>query len=127
MFRRLVPVLLVLAASAARAECPDVPGWQPLDMMQPGDTWLDAYWLHANLAGHRVHYDGGDEYYLPGGRYRFDSGGQSWAAPGYRFYDNGARCIDYPDGPRVDYYIISNGRLTLINAQGERFTGLLTD
>lgn len=113
------------AAPMARAECPATPGWQPLDFLLPGDDWLDGYWLRVNLAGHSVRYPGGIETYDADGSYRFTAGEQSWTAPAYRFYDNGARCIDYAQGPRVDYYILARGRLTLVTEAGERFTGLL--
>lgn len=125
------PALLLIAcltaAAPARADCPDAPGWHPLDYLQPGDAWLDGYWLTVNLSGHSVRYDGGHEEYREDGSYRFTAGAQSWTAPAYRFYDNGARCIDYPDGPRVDFYILGQGRLVLITERGDRFIGLITD
>jgi hypothetical protein len=126
---RLIPavIALMVAAPLARAECPPEPGWQPLDFLLPGDGWVDLYWLNTNLPGHTILYDGGSEHYLEDGSYRFVAGDQSWQAPGYRFYTAGARCIDYPEGPRVDYYVISAGRLVLVTERGERFTGLLTN
>lgn len=126
MLRPLILALALAAATGARAECPDTPDWQPLDMLQPGDQWLDLFWMNANLPGQHVHYEGSDEYYLADGRYRFEAGALIRVAPGYRFYDGGARCVDYPDGPRFDYYILSHGRLTLLNQRGERYVGLLT-
>ncbi|MCB1389169.1 MAG: hypothetical protein KDK12_08555 [Rhodobacteraceae bacterium] len=127
MFRPVMLFLACLAASPARAECPAEPSWQPLDFLEPGDRWVDLYWLNFNLPGHAIHYDGGTEHYEDDGRYRFVAGPQSWEAPRYVFYASGARCIDYPEGPRVDYYVLSGGRLTLINEQGERFVGLMTN
>ncbi|MEO0937708.1 MAG: hypothetical protein AAFY38_06100 [Pseudomonadota bacterium] len=111
-----------LAASVvgAHAACPErAPrvGWNT----QSGDARVSAEFLAQNLAGKRVGFSGGGtEHYRGNGSYRFSAGGQTFRADGYKFYENGVRCIGYAP-PRFDLYVVNNGKLILVNEQGGRF------
>ncbi|WP_068306654.1 hypothetical protein [Pararhodobacter sp. CCB-MM2] len=126
MHRLLLCITLAVTATGAKATCPDNPTWSVAPFLQPGDQRIDYWWLIETLGQSRVTYPGGREEYLAGGLYRFTAGDQSWDAPRYRFYRDGARCIDYPQGARVDYYVLNGGRLVLINADGTRSIGLIS-
>lgn len=126
MLRLLTFLAVALAMSEADAACPDNSPWSVAPFLQPGDQRIDYWWLTETLGNGRIEYPGGTEEFLPGGRYRFTAGAQSWEAPAYRFYRDGARCIDYPQGARVDYYVLNSGRLVLINADGTRSIGLIS-
>lgn len=126
MRRLALACLTVCVPTAASAACPDAPDWSIAPFLQAGDQQIDYWWLVETLGHARIDYAGGTEEYLPGGAYRFTAEGFSWEAPATRFYRNGARCIDYPDGPRIDYYLLANGRLVLVDRQGTRYIGLIS-
>lgn len=112
--------VLMLGAGTAIAACPSNPPSSSKVNFHSNDQKLNAQWLQQNLAGKKVHYDGGVEQYHKNGSYIYKSDGGSFKAPAFRFYDNGARCIDY-DQPRIDFYVINSGKLVLINSQGGRY------
>lgn len=116
--------VLALGAGAATAACPGkAPGkkWNT----QAGDQAVDHKWLEKNLSNRKVVYStGGTEHYRRNGSYRFTAGGQKYDAGGYQFYSNGVRCIAYSN-PRFDRYVVNNGKLVLINWQGERYDAVL--
>lgn len=126
--KTLSAILAISAsATAAQADCPSTPPDASKFPTSAEDQEVDARWLEKNLAGRKIIYDGGDtEHYKPDGSYSFRSNGRSYQAPGYRFYENGIRCIDY-QSPRFDYYVVNNKRLIVINQQGGRFVGRLRE
>ncbi|MBB97504.1 MAG: hypothetical protein CML68_23255 [Rhodobacteraceae bacterium] len=111
--------------SAALAACPDAPPSKARFNVESGDQGVTAAWLEKTLSGKKVRFDEGTEHYKSGGAYSYKSGNQTWDAPGYRFYDNGMRCIDYPS-PRFDLYVVRDKQLVLINGNGGRFVGKIT-
>ena len=123
---RLIFLMFALlgTSSAALADCPsstpDVSRFPTVE----GDQRVNANWLQKTLKGKRLVFSDGTEQYNADGSYLYTSGNNSWRAPSYRFYDNGFRCIDYPS-PRFDYYVVNNGKIVLINGQGNRFVGSL--
>ena len=113
----------VLFGSAAQADCPKKsPSIEGRVSFQNGDKRVNAAWLNKTLVGKRVKFDDGTELYANDGSYSYKAGSQTWKAPSYKFYDNGLRCIDYPQ-PRFDMYVVNDGKLVLINANGNRFVG----
>jgi hypothetical protein len=121
----VISAALAILATPSFAECPASAPFSPSEF-QDGDQRVDAAWLEENLAGMRVVFDDGTEVYGADGIYSYVAGSQQWDAPGYRFYDNGVRCIGYGT-PRFDYYLVNGGQLILINSNGERFEGQLTN
>jgi hypothetical protein len=119
----LVLCLVVGVASQVSADCPAKPPSDRDVAVADGDQKVDARFLEKTLVGKRVRYSDGTESYDQNGSYSYKIGNQTWDAPIYRFYDNGFRCIDYPNGPRFDYYVVNDGKLVLINGAGERFSG----
>jgi hypothetical protein len=118
-----VLLLFVGAASDVSADCPAKPPSDRDVAVADGDQKVDAGFLEKTLVGKRVRYSDGTESYDESGSYSYKIGNQTWDAPSFRFYDNGFRCIDYPNGPRFDYYVVNDGKLVLINGAGERFSG----
>lgn len=112
-------------AAPAWASCPASPPLAPAGLAD-GDQRVDAAWLEQNLAGKSLVFDEGAESFNPDGSYSYSAGGQQWDAPSYVFYDNGVRCIAYSP-PRFDYYVVNAGQIVLVNAQGQRFIGRVTD
>lgn len=113
----------LFVASAADASCPaEAPVIDSRVNLVEGDKLVNAAWLERNLAGRRVKYDVGTEHYEADGSYYYRAGSNRWDAPSYRFYKNGWRCIGYPT-PRFDFYVVNDGRLVLINADGWRGVG----
>ena len=93
---------------------------------QSGDKSVGASWMKKNLVGRQVDFgQGNTENYLADGGYFYKTPSATWTPKGYRFYRNGLRCLDYPNGPRYDMYVVNSGKLYLINAQGQRFQGKL--
>ncbi len=87
---------------------------------------MSADWLEKTLVGMKLRFDDGTEHYREDGSYRYTaSTGETYDAPHYQFYDSGFRCIDYPNNPRFDFYVVHDGKLVLINYQGGRFPGEL--
>jgi hypothetical protein len=115
--------LVVGVVSQATANCPSKPPSDRDVALADGDQKVNAGFLEKTLVGKRVRYSDGTETYDESGSYSYKIGNQTWDAPKYRFYDNGFRCIDYPNGPRFDYYVVNDGKLVLINGAGERFQG----
>jgi len=116
--------VIVFAGAPAFADCPNTPPFSP--SLASGDETVDAAWLSQTLVGMRLVFDDGTEVYGEDGSYSYVAGSQQWDAPSYRFYDNGVRCIGY-DQPRFDYYVVNDGNLFLVNSQGNRFVGQLTN
>lgn len=122
----LSTLALIAIGSAASADCPSQPPQGLSVNLQTGDQQVNAAWLQDNLAGRRLVFADGTENYDSDGSYSYTIGGQTYRADSYRFYDNGYRCIDYSNA-RFDYYVVNNGQLVLVNSDGERFTGRLTN
>jgi hypothetical protein len=117
--------IVICLAMPGWANCPSSPPFSPSGLAA-GDQRVNAAWLEQNLAGKRLVFDDGTEVYNADGSYSYRAGNQSWDAPSYVFYENGVRCIGYGT-PRFDYYVVNNGQLVLVNAQGQRFVGRLTN
>lgn len=119
----LSALALIGMAFQAFADCPvKAPSDRSIAMVD-GDQKVNAAFLEKTLVGKRVTFSDGTETYGKNGAYRYKMGSQTYDAPSYRFYDNGFRCIDYPDGPRFDYYVVNGEKLVLINGSGQRFAG----
>lgn len=113
---------IIGTAGAAVAGCPaNSPDPSRFNTVE-GDQRVNTSWLERTLGGKRLVFQVGTEHYNADGSYRWQTGNQSWDAPGYRFYNNGFRCIDYP-APRFDFYVVNDGKLILINGNGERYVG----
>ncbi len=119
-------VIAAVTGGAAWAACPATAPDPARFATQPGDQKVNAAWLQQTLAGNKLAFPaGGTEIYHADGRYSYQQDGQTFDAPSYRFYDSGMRCIDYPS-PRFDLYVVHDKTLVLINGQGGRFGGKLT-
>lgn len=94
--------------------------------LQADDQRVNKAWLEKTLAGKRVKFAEGTEIYNADGSYTYKVTDGSFSAPEYRFYDSGFRCIGYSD-PRFDFYVVNNGKLYLINGNGGRFQGRITN
>ncbi|WP_159458571.1 hypothetical protein [Roseisalinus antarcticus] len=114
----------VFLGAPAFADCPSAPPFSP--SLASGDATVDAAWLSQTLVGMRLVFDDGTEVYREDGSYSYVAGNQQWDASSYRFYENGFRCIGYGQ-PRFDYYVVNDGNLILVNSQGSRFAGQLTN
>ena len=114
-----------LLAGSASAECPAKPPQHNWNTMS-GDKAVSAAYLTKLLTGRKARWSGaGVERYMKNGKYSYSQNGQTWRAPGYRFYDGGIRCIGY-DAPRFDRYVVSNGNLMGINWAGARLVVQVT-
>lgn len=111
---------LSLSATTALAECPTKAPSTSKIKFEPGDQRVNAAWLQNNLAGHRILFDGWSESYHSNGEYSYKSNYGNDHAPGFKFYDNGFRCIDYKK-PRFDLYVVNDGKLVMIILAGVRF------
>ncbi|MEV8465859.1 hypothetical protein AB0T83_03575 [Fluviibacterium sp. DFM31] len=124
-FAAALACLAISAAPALAGGCPaNAPkmGWN----IQSGDQRVSGDYLQNLLTGKKVKYGSeGTEVYKTDGSYAYLAGGKSYAAPAFRFYANGTRCIDY-SSPRFDLYVVRDKKLVLLNAQGNRLAGQVT-
>lgn len=111
----------VLGPNIALAACPDKSPSTSNANFHSDDQRVNAKWLTENLAGRKVYFNRGKEDYKNDGSYAFSFSGKSDNAPGYKFYNSGMRCIDYPPKSRFDLYVVNNGKLIMIDSMGRRF------
>ena len=116
-------VLAITAATPGFAACgkkPPVNNWN----LQAGDKRVTGAYLGKLLPGKKVKFmEGGIEDYAANGGYTYKLKGKSYRSNGFRFYADGIRCIDYPNDPRYDLYVVNGGKLVLINWVGGRYVG----
>lgn len=115
-----------LLASAGFADCPARSPNMSWNVFS-GDQKVSATFLEKTLKGKRVRYNvggqKGTEHYGADGSYKYVLDSETFQARGAVFYKNGVRCIDYPNSPRFDRYVVSGKKLVLINRSGGRFEG----
>ena len=116
-------VLALALATPVSATCgkkPPVNNWN----LQAGDKRVTGAYLGKMLTGKKVRFkEGGTEVFAADGGYTYKLDGKSYRSNGFRFYANGIRCIDYPNDPRYDLYVVNGGKLMLINRVGGRYVG----
>lgn len=126
LFHWLAVLIWAGTAAVAVAACgtrPPVNNWNT----QSGDQRVSGDYLQSLLAGKKVKFKSvGTEHYRADGTYAFRFEGQTSRAPGYRFYPDGIRCIDYPQQPRYDLYVVRDQQLVLINWVGGRYPARVT-
>lgn len=117
-------ITAMMTAGAAIASCPNEAPEMKWNA-HSGDIRVGAKYLQKLLEGKKVKYDRrGTEVYNIDGRYFFLAANGEFEAPSFKFYDDGTRCINYPN-PRFDMYVVNENRLIIINPEGERLHGRL--
>lgn len=94
--------------------------------MKSGDKTVSVKWIKTNLVGRKVDFGKiGSENYIADGSYFYKTRDAKFTPKGYKFYNNGMRCLDYANGPSYDKYVVNDGKLFLINGVGERIQAKL--
>jgi len=113
---------LSTSAFAACSEHPIQHDWGT----KTGDTRVSGDFVKETVFGKKVRYESGTEHYRKNGSYQFTRGTEKFNPEGYVFYPDGSRCLNYPEDPRYDLYVVRDQKLVLINMRGGRFTARIT-
>ncbi len=126
MNRAFLFLAVFLVSTGTAAACPTKAPSDSKYNIHSDDHRVNAAWLTKTLSGKRLALPRGVEIYNTDGTYNFKTKSQTQSAKSYKFYNNGIRCIDYPN-PRFDLYVVNNGTLVLISGGGGRIAGRLME
>ena len=88
-----------------------------------GDQRVTGKQVKSMVFGKIVKFkDGSKEHYKANGTYVFQDNSKTYPPVDYKFFKDGKRCMYFDGGGRrCDMYVMNNGKLVLINAQGKRY------
>lgn len=123
----LAAATTLVSGLAAHAECQRNPvkhAWN----IHSGDQRIGGDQLSDAVSGKKVKFGSiGTEHYKADGSYVYQDNSGKYAAKSVKFYKDGSRCLNYDRGPRYDMYVVVDGGLVLINRDGGRYEGALSN